>query len=137
MKKWYAGVFFTSLVMLLVLGYYVMQNPLKESNLTSLTPILNSTNPLEWITAGAPAVVQNPEKTSQVISADILVSDLFVGRNISDEEKQSLHTWNHLQHLVSHAQVLPNALEATREAVVAWKNLLASVEDERLHMNES
>ncbi|XP_027100501.1 beta-1,3-galactosyltransferase GALT1-like [Coffea arabica] len=137
MKKWYAGVFFTSLVMLLVLGYYVMQNPLKESNLTSLTPILNSTNPLEWITAGAPAVVQNPEKTSQVISADILVSDLFVGRNISDEEKQSLHTWNHLQHLVSHAQVLPNALEATKEAVVAWKNLLASVEDEKLHMNES
>lgn len=137
MKKWYAGVFFASLVMLLVLGYFVMQNPIKESNLTSMTPILNLTNPLEWINGGASAIVQNPENTSQVISADILVSDLFVGRNISDEEKQSLHTWNHLQHLVSHAQVLPNALEATKEAVVAWKNLLASVEDEKLHMNES
>ncbi|KAL3511117.1 hypothetical protein ACH5RR_030518 [Cinchona calisaya] len=137
MKKWYAGVFSTSMLMLLVLGYYVMQNPIKERNLTSLTPVFNTTNPLEWISAGASTGVQNPESASQVVSTDFLVSDLFVGRNLSNEEKQLLHTWKHLQHLVSHAQVLPNALEATKEAVVAWKNLLASVEDEKFHMNES
>ncbi|KAL3501423.1 hypothetical protein ACH5RR_035872 [Cinchona calisaya] len=137
MKKWYSGVFSTSLLMLVVLGYYVMKSPIKENNLTSPISVFNATNPLEWINAGATPVVQNTENTSQVISADILVSDLFIKRNISNEEQQSLHTWNHLRHLVSHDQVLPHALEATKEAGVAWKNLLASVEHDKLHMNES
>ncbi|KAK6159945.1 hypothetical protein DH2020_003326 [Rehmannia glutinosa] len=90
------------------------------------------TNPLEWINAGAPPALPNPENTSQVISADAIVADFFAQRNLSKEEQSSLHTWNHLKYLVTHAQGLPNAVEAIKEAGVAWKNLITSVEQEKL-----
>ncbi|RVW68186.1 Beta-1,3-galactosyltransferase GALT1 [Vitis vinifera] len=106
------------------------ENPISDSYLTSPFSS-NSTNPLEWINAGVLPVVQNPENASQVISADSIVSSLFGLRNISDEEQQSLHTWDHLKYLINHAQVLPNALEAIKEAGIAWTSLLASVEEEK------
>ncbi|XP_034695262.1 beta-1,3-galactosyltransferase GALT1 isoform X2 [Vitis riparia] len=137
MKKWYGGGLIASLFMLLVLRYVFMKNPIRDSYLTSPFSS-NSTNPLEWINAGVLPVVQNPENASQVISADSIVSSLFGLRNISDEEQQSLHTWDHLKYLINHAQVLPNALEAIKEAGIAWTSLLASVEEEKLgYTNES
>ena len=137
MKKWYGGGLIASLFMLLVLRYVFMKNPISDSYLTSPFSS-NSTNPLEWINAGVLPVVQNPENASQVISADSIVSSLFGLRNISDEEQQSLHTWDHLKYLINHAQVLPNALEAIKEAGIAWTSLLASVEEEKLgYTNES
>ncbi|KAK6159948.1 hypothetical protein DH2020_003329 [Rehmannia glutinosa] len=135
MKKWYGGVLTTSFLMLFVLGYYVIKNPVNESYFTS--PLnFTGTNPLEWINAGAPPALPNPENTSQVISADAIVADFFAQRNLSKEEQSSLHTWNHLKYLVTHAQGLPNAVEAIKEAGVAWKNLITSVEQEKLQMDE-
>ncbi|KAK6159937.1 hypothetical protein DH2020_003318 [Rehmannia glutinosa] len=136
MKKWYGGVLTTSFLMLFVLGYYVIKNPVNESYFTS--PLnFTGTNPLEWINAGAPPALPNPENTSQVISADAIVADFFAQRNLSKEEQSSLHTWNHLKYLVTHAQGLPNAVEAIKEAGVAWKNLITSVEQEKLQSNGS
>ncbi|CAI9096590.1 OLC1v1032775C3 [Oldenlandia corymbosa var. corymbosa] len=155
MKKWYACVFSASLLMLFLLGYYVVRNPLKENDLTSPTPIFTSTNPLEWINAGTlpepqsqgnplewinsgvSHEVQNPGNASEVISTEVIVADLFNKRNLSFHEEQSLDAWNHFRHLVRHAQALPNGLEAFKEASLAWKNLLASVEEEKMHKNES
>ncbi|KAK9276007.1 hypothetical protein L1049_005538 [Liquidambar formosana] len=137
MKRWYGGVLIASMFMLLVLRYGVMKNPIGESYLTSPFST-NSTNPLEWVHAGVSPAVRNPDSASQVISADAIVSNLFALRNISSEEQQSLQTWNHLKHLIDHAQVLPNAVEAIKEAGSAWNSLMASVEVERLgHINES
>ncbi|CAA2984011.1 beta-1,3-galactosyltransferase 15 [Olea europaea subsp. europaea] len=136
MKKWYGGVLSTSFFMLLVLGYYVMTNPIKEGY-APIPSYFNITNPLEWINPGAPPAVQNPVNNSRLISTEAIVSDLFSQRNLSNEEKNSLHTWNHLKHLISHAQGLPNAVEAIKEAGVAWSNLMTSTEEEKLHMNGS
>ncbi|CAK9183741.1 unnamed protein product [Ilex paraguariensis] len=136
MKKWYRGVLTASLLMLFVLGYYVIENPIRESYLAN--PLyLNTTNPLEWIISGAPPTVQNPENGSQVIPTDTIVFVLFSPRNLSNVEQQPLDTWNHLKHLLSHAQALPNAVEAIKEAGLAWNSLMTSVEEERLHMNDS
>lgn len=139
MKKWYGGVFATSLLMLLVLGYYVMKEPIKEANITSPSFYnTTGTDPLKWIGPGAPPVVHNSGNNSDIISAEVLLAGLFDQKNLlSNDEKKSLHTWNHLQDLISHVQVLPNALEAVKEAGAAWKNLLTYIEDEKLHMNES
>lgn len=136
MKKWYGGVLIASLFMLLILRYGLMKSPIGESYLTS--PLLNASNPLAWMQATRPPVVQNPENSSLVISADTLVFSLFAQRNISNEEKRSLQTWNLLEHLIDHAQVLPNGVEAIKEAGSAWNSLMASVEEERLgYANES
>lgn len=130
MKKWYGGVLFASVLMLLVLGYSVMKNPVRESYHAS--PLyFNTTNPLEWISSGAPPAVQNPDNGTRVISAETVVLNLFSQRNISEGEQHSLHTWNHLKHLIDHEQALPNAVEAIKEGGVAWNSLMSSVEEER------
>ncbi|XP_052186141.1 beta-1,3-galactosyltransferase GALT1-like [Diospyros lotus] len=130
MKICYIVLVAASLFMLLILRYGVMKNPVSDY-LTSPYPY-NTTNPLEWITSGAPPVVQNPENSTKVLSVDTIISSLFSQRNISNEEQQSLETWNHLKHLIGNGQVLPNAAEAIKEAGIAWNNLMASVEEEKL-----
>nr|XP_043612694.1 beta-1,3-galactosyltransferase GALT1 [Erigeron canadensis] len=135
MKKWYIYVLSVSLLTLAVFGYFVMKNPIRESYISPST-YYNTTNPLEWINSGAPPV-HNPGSDSQVVSADEIVSTLFTQRNISFEEKQPLHTWNHLRHLISHDRVLPNTVEAIKDAGIAWNNLMTSVEDEKRNMNRS
>lgn len=140
MKKWYGVVFAASFLMLFGFGYYVIRNPITENYITT-PPIFNATktstsiNPLEWISATAPPAQPNPENASEVISADSIAAGLFARRNLSDEEQGSLHTWNRLQYLISNAQALPNAVGAIKEAGVAWNNLIASVEEEKLQQN--
>ncbi|KAI3452846.1 hypothetical protein Pfo_009509 [Paulownia fortunei] len=137
MKKWYGGVLAISLLMLFVVGYHVTKNPIKE-NYLSTPPNFNATSPLEWINSGARPAVPSPVNTSQVISAEAIVSDLFAQRNFSNEEQSSLHTWNRMKHLITHSsQVLPNSVEAIKEAAVVWKNLISSVEEETLQNNGS
>lgn len=127
MKKWLGVVFIGSLIMLLVLRDGVMKNPFGESTLPSPI-IVNISKPLEWIQAGAPPVVHGPDPANQVISANTLVSSFFVDRNFSHEVRNSLLTWNHMKHLINYSQDLPDAVEAIREAQVAWESLVDSFE---------
>ncbi|XP_010257549.1 PREDICTED: beta-1,3-galactosyltransferase GALT1-like [Nelumbo nucifera] len=131
MKKWSGGLLIASLFMLLVLRYGFMKNPIGESLL--LSPFsFNASNPLEWVHAGVPFAVQNLDNVSQVVSAATLVSHLFTWRNFSREEKRSLYTWKHLNNLINSSKVLPNAIEAIKEAGVAWDSLMVSVEEEKV-----
>ncbi|XP_027359918.1 beta-1,3-galactosyltransferase GALT1 [Abrus precatorius] len=140
MNKLYGGVLITSLFMLfmlMILRYGVMKNPISEGYLT-IPVLINGTNPLEWINPVVPPAIQNPDVHSQVISSDILVSSLFAGSNFSKEEIQALQTWNQLKHLIDHAQGLPNAAEAIKEAAGAWNSLISSIEEQRQgHANDS
>ncbi|OIW04764.1 hypothetical protein TanjilG_08647 [Lupinus angustifolius] len=125
------------LFMLMVLRYGVMKNPIGGGYLT-IPVAINGTNPLEWINAVVPPAVQNPDSNSQVISTDILISGLFAGSNFSKEEQQALQTWNRLKNLLDHAQGLPNAGGAIKEAASAWNSLVSSIEEQRQgHANDS
>ncbi|KDP41206.1 hypothetical protein JCGZ_15613 [Jatropha curcas] len=136
MKRWYGGVFIASLFMLLILRYSLMKNPIGESYL--MNAFSNATNPLEWVQATVPPAVKNPGNSNKVISTETIVSSLFAQRNISNEEQKSLQTWNLLGHLIDQAQILPNGLEAMKEAGSAWNSLMASVEEEsHSYANES
>jgi beta-1,3-galactosyltransferase len=137
MKKWLGGVLVASLFMLLILRYGIMKNPIGESYLTSPFSS-NASNPLEWLNAVVPPAVQNPENASKVVSTDTIVLTLFAQRNTSNEEQKTLQTWKHLNHLINHAQGLPNTVDAIKEAGGAWNSLMHSVEEQRLqYSNES
>ncbi|KAK9063585.1 hypothetical protein SSX86_017456 [Deinandra increscens subsp. villosa] len=139
MKKWYMYVLSASLVTLTFYGFFVMINPIREAYISPSSyynTTTTSTNPLEWIKSND-APVHNPESDAQVVSTEEIVSTLFTQRNISIQEQQPLHTWNHLKHLIGHDRVLPNTLEAIKDARIAWDNLMNSVEDERRNMNGS
>ncbi|KAK7309798.1 hypothetical protein RJT34_06826 [Clitoria ternatea] len=140
MKKLYGGVLVASLFMvfmLMILRYGVMKNPIGEGYLT-IPVLVNGTNPLEWINPVVPPAIQHPEGHSQVISSDILVSSLFAGSNFSREEQQTLQTWSHMKDLIDHAQGLPNAAEAIKEAASAWNSVISSIEEQKQgHANDS
>ncbi|KAJ9174276.1 hypothetical protein P3X46_017317 [Hevea brasiliensis] len=136
MKRWSGGVLIASLFMLLILRYGLMKNSIGESYL--MNAFSNATNPLEWVQATLPPAYKNTENSTQVISTDAIVFSLFAQRNISNEEQESLHTWNLLKHLIDQAQALPNGVEAIKEAGSAWNSLMASIEEERHgYTNES
>ncbi|KAL3631174.1 hypothetical protein CASFOL_024158 [Castilleja foliolosa] len=141
MKKWYGGVLAggvlaSSFLMFCLLGYHLVKKPINQSYF--LGPLnVTGTNPLEWINSGIPPTLPNPESTTQVISTNAIMSSFFSHRNLSKEEQSSLQTWNHLKYLVTHPQGLPSAVEAVKEAGVAWQNLITSVEQEKLLNNES
>ncbi|KAH7835509.1 hypothetical protein Vadar_026811 [Vaccinium darrowii] len=117
---------------------FAKRNHSNEEKKTLQTNATNATNPLEWINFGAPPAVHNPKNGSQVVSAHIINSTLFAQRNLSNEEKQTLQTWNRLKHFIENAHVLPNAIEAIEDAGLAWNELMTSVEEERLaYGNES
>lgn len=129
MKKWYGCVIVASLFMLLVLRYVLLTNQNGQSYLRIPIP-LNGTNPLEWVKATAPHAAENMVSASPAIPVEAMASILFNSRNLG-EEQQSLSAWNHLTELVNHAQLLPNGLEAIKEAGNAWKSLMDSVEEQR------
>ncbi|KAL2903940.1 Beta-1 3-galactosyltransferase GALT1 [Bienertia sinuspersici] len=144
MKKWYVGVIVASIFMLLVLRYTITENTLGQSSLTAsfLFNATNplewvNTNPLEWISSTATPDVRSPQIAAQVIPAGNLTFGLFVWRNLTQEEQNSLLTWNQLKHLINHSHVLPNAIEATKEASHAWNGLMTVIEEEKLHVNSS
>ncbi|KAM0983895.1 hypothetical protein ACFX2I_011304 [Malus domestica] len=130
MKKSYGGIVAACLFMLLVLRYGIINYPAGDSFLTNAF-YTNISNPLEWLDTTPPAV-QNPENTAEVISGETIVFSLFAQRNVSNEERQNMQTWNLLKHLINQAHGLPNGVDAIKEAGVAWNSLMASVEEQRL-----
>ncbi|KAA8530373.1 hypothetical protein F0562_005082 [Nyssa sinensis] len=130
LKKCSGGALIGSLFVLLVLMYGVMKNSIGQSSLSSLV-IFNTSDSLKWIQAAVPPAVPNPEASNRVISADILVSGLFLQRNFSEKVKSALQTWNHMKRIIDYTQGLPNAVEAIREAGVVWDSLMNSTEKEQ------
>ncbi|XP_051145851.1 beta-1,3-galactosyltransferase GALT1-like isoform X2 [Andrographis paniculata] len=135
MKKWYRGVIATSSLMLLFLGLYMIRNPINGSSFNPLN--LNRTDPLGRVNMSAPPARSNPNNSPQVISAEVVVADFFTKRNLSKKEERALQTWNHMHYLVANPQGLPNAAEAIKEAGIAWKSLITSVEEEKMKSNGS
>ncbi|KAJ3700564.1 hypothetical protein LUZ61_004269 [Rhynchospora tenuis] len=133
MKKWSGGVVLAFLFGILILRYMIWDSPLAESSLQAILHH-NSSDPLLWIEVPEPPAVQEPQNASQVVSIQNLISTLISPRNLSKEEKQILHTWNHLKHLGKSADLLPQGVEAIKEAGDAWEKLMVSVQEEKLSM---
>ncbi|KAG2610636.1 hypothetical protein PVAP13_4KG203200 [Panicum virgatum] len=122
MKKWHGGFVIVSLFIILMLRYVILDSPLAEKSLQYVFQ-QNRTAELHWLDVPNPPAIQNPQNSSEVISTKLLASNLSITRNLSDKELQSLHSWNHLRNLVSHAHILPDGVEAIKEAGVAWREL--------------
>ncbi|XWS30254.1 hypothetical protein CRYUN_Cryun24cG0100700 [Craigia yunnanensis] len=139
MKKWLGGVLLGSFLVMLILRYNVMiKNPFGNNSLQRSITVNATDPPLKWIQPAVSPGVQNPEAVNQVVFADSLVSGLFLERNLSNEVQSSLLTWNQMKHTVNYTKGLPNALEAVREARVAWENLLDTVaKKQQSEANES
>ena len=121
MKKWHGGSVILCLFLILMLRYVILDSPLAERSLQYVFQ-QNSTAQLHWLDVPNPPALQNPQNFSQVISTELLASNLSITRNLSDREIQTLHSWNHLRDLVNNAHILPDGLDAIKEAGVAWRD---------------
>ncbi|KAK1283318.1 Beta-1,3-galactosyltransferase 15 [Acorus calamus] len=131
MKKWSGVAFIAFVFTLLLLRYGLMENRLSEMTLSN-SFFRNVSDRLHSEHDRNLPALSNPQISSEVIAADRLIFNFSIQQNFSQEELQSLQTWNLLDHLVSHAEGLPNAIEAVKEAGSASKDLMASLEEERL-----
>ena len=122
MKKWHGGFAIVSMFVILMLRYVILDSPLAEKSLQYVFQ-QNRTAELHWLDVPNPPAIQDPQNSSEVISTKLLASNLSITRNLSDKELQSLHSWNHLRNLVSHAHILPDGVAAIKEAGVAWREL--------------
>ncbi|KAG0470133.1 hypothetical protein HPP92_016833 [Vanilla planifolia] len=132
MKKWSGGLVLVFFFAILLIRYVVVENPLAEMSIPSLFSQNNSEH-LHWVNAAENLpFVPNPKNDSDVLSSTSLVAQLSVAQNLSDGGQLSLQTWEYMLRLVSHSNGLPQAAEAVKEAITAWKGLLTSLEDDKL-----
>ncbi|KZV21523.1 beta-1,3-galactosyltransferase 15-like [Dorcoceras hygrometricum] len=130
MKSWWSGGLSIFLLLILVIGYLEVKNPINES-FFRIPANLNTTNPLDWENHG-------PKNTSQLISDDPITSDLIFGQStLSNEELRSFQAWRRFARFTAHDRLLPNASEAIEAGVAAFRKLMTSVEDEKRETNGS
>nr|CAD1826489.1 unnamed protein product [Ananas comosus var. bracteatus] len=131
MKRWSGAVVLLFLFVFLILRYVIMESPLAEKSLQKIL-YRNISDPLHWLNVPNPPAVLNPENASQVVSTSVLFSHILAPGNLSNGESEMLQSWNHLKQLMNRTEGLPNAVDAIKEAGIAWESLMASVEDAKL-----
>ncbi|KAG6539161.1 beta-1,3-galactosyltransferase GALT1-like [Zingiber officinale] len=131
LKNWVAGL----VLLFLLLSFHlrlrvVLKNPLIGRPLQIPVSVDSSVH-LSWSYPRSSASVSiDLRNDTQIQPDDMLLSSLFSPRNLSSSETQCLQTWHYLDSLLNSSQALPNAIEASRGAVVAWQSLMDSVEEE-------
>ncbi|KAG6534862.1 hypothetical protein ZIOFF_008768 [Zingiber officinale] len=132
LKNWVAGL----VLLFLLLSFHlrlrvVLKNPLIGRPLQIPVSVDSSVH-LSWSYPRSSASVSiDLRNDTQILPDDMLLSSLFSPRNLSSSETQCLQTWYYLDSLLNSSQALPNAIEASRGAVVAWQSLMDSVEEEK------
>lgn len=137
MKKWSGGMLIVVLFMILVIGFSVMDNHLWRQSPFSFSTKMNS-GILQLRENEVIHPSQHSDNHSQAVQSPIFSTEelqhLFSWKNLSKEESQVLQTWKRLKDLIHHRELLPQQSEAVIEAVNAWKDLLNSIEQEKLSM---
>ncbi|XP_057828010.2 beta-1,3-galactosyltransferase GALT1 [Cryptomeria japonica] len=133
MKKWSGGTLIIFLVVILVLRYSILESsPPKQSPFN----FFRNLNPLHVEQNEIIQPSQSPDNIDQVIKFPAIPGEdfqhLLSWKNLTEEELQSLQTWNHFKHVINHTELLPQTFDAVKEAVVAWKDLLDSINQEKV-----
>eukprot|EP01018_Ginkgo_biloba_P038660 Gb_04074 [translate_table: standard] len=134
MKKWSGGMLIILLFVILVLRYSVMDSsPAKPSPFSFFRNLTSDTLHLEHSEVAQPS--QHLESIDKLLQSLVFsgkqLHDLFSQRNLSKEESQVLRTWNHLKLFINRTDLLPQTRDAVKEAVIAWQDLLDSIEQEK------
>lgn len=135
MKKWSGGLLIIFLFIILVIGFSVMDSSLWRQSAFSFPTNLSS-GILQLKENEVIHPTQHSENNTQAVQSPIFSTEelqhLFSWKNLSKEESQVLQTWKHLKDLIHHRELLPQQSEAVIDAVFAWKDLLVSIEQEKL-----
>ncbi|KAF8401247.1 hypothetical protein HHK36_012179 [Tetracentron sinense] len=134
MKKWSGGMLIIALAMILVLRYNLVENQSKKQTAYSFFRN-NPTNGSRLkdngvIKSSQPKQILNLLKKPYLISVEGL-SELYSSKTVSEEESKVILVWSEMRSLLSRSDSLPETARGIREASIAWKDLLATIEKEK------
>ncbi|KAB2040264.1 hypothetical protein ES319_D02G071000v1 [Gossypium barbadense] len=121
MKKWYGGVLILVLAMVMSAYDFFNNHPPIDSHRKG-----NDSFKLPKVEAKKPSLIQKPK----LINVEGL-DELYAPRNVSEQESNVLLLWPHLHLLLSRSDALPETGQGIKEAAIAWKELLALIEEEK------
>nr|DAD32995.1 TPA_asm: hypothetical protein HUJ06_011846 [Nelumbo nucifera] len=134
MKKWTGGTLIISLAMILILRYSLMQDQPKKQSAYDFFwnhPSNNSRLGHNGVTRTSQLPQErNRARKPYLINVDGL-NDLYSLKNISEEDSKVVLVWAQMRSLLSRSDSLSETAQGIKEASVAWKDLLAAIEDEK------
>ncbi|XP_058757384.1 hydroxyproline O-galactosyltransferase GALT3 isoform X2 [Vicia villosa] len=142
MKKWYGGLLIMALCVMLFLLYSLNGiPPQKQSTKQSAYSFFNNNSPPNDSIKGSSNVeaasfnaelkrIAKPTKRPHLVHVAGL-DDLYDTKNLSEGEMNVVLAWTHLRSLLSRSDALPEMAQGVKEASVAWKELLATVENDK------
>uniref|UniRef100_A0A5B7BZN1 Putative beta-1,3-galactosyltransferase 16 n=1 Tax=Davidia involucrata TaxID=16924 RepID=A0A5B7BZN1_DAVIN len=137
MKKWSGGVLIIVLATILVLRYSFMGNQPKRQ---SAYDFFNNHPTNDSGLKGGDQVESSEKKVKKLKSTmkkrphliDVKgLNDLYTLGNISEEESKSLLVSAQMHPLLSRSDALPETAQGIKEAAIAWKELLSTIEQNK------
>ncbi|KAJ7955290.1 Galactosyltransferase [Quillaja saponaria] len=133
MKKWSGGFLILALVMILVYRYSLIgiqpqkqsaysffnKHTANDSLIKDIDPIRSSDKDIKMI--------PGPKKEAHLVHVDGL-DDLYDMKIFSEGELKTLLLWSPLRSILSRSDMLPETSQGIKEASVAWKDLLSTIE---------
>ncbi|KAM4127111.1 hypothetical protein ACJW30_02G066700 [Castanea mollissima] len=133
MKKWTGGMCIVALAVILVLRYSLIGiQPQKQSAYDFFRN--HPTNDSQMKDSGTiKSSKMEVKKVSKSLKKPPLkdiegLSDLYASKNISEEESKALLVWAHMRMLLSRNDTFPETADGVKEASIAWKDLLSTIE---------
>ncbi|XP_061360260.1 hydroxyproline O-galactosyltransferase GALT3 [Gastrolobium bilobum] len=141
MKKWYGGLLIMVLGMMLILLYSLKGiQPQKQSAKQSAYSFFNNNSPNDSIKGSSNLPVNSsdvelkrvpkPTERPHLIHVEGL-DDLFDVNKLSKGEMNAVLVWTSLHSLLSRSDSLPETAQGVKEASVAWKELLSTLEEDK------
>ncbi|GAV71651.1 Gal-bind_lectin domain-containing protein/Galactosyl_T domain-containing protein [Cephalotus follicularis] len=135
MKKWSGGMFIVVLVVILVLSYSLMQTSSKPKRESAYDFIRNHTtndsHVKDTVSVRYPQSEENKMlkslKKPNLIDVEGL-EDLYAPINNTTDESKALLVWSQMRLLLSSSNALPETTRGIKEASVAWKYLMSTIE---------
>ncbi|KAL5700715.1 hypothetical protein ACHQM5_026128 [Ranunculus cassubicifolius] len=138
MKKWFGGTLLLALAVILGILFFFaekQQEPQprqKQSAYEFFRNYLDNESHVEKNTSIAKSFhVQTVREKPHFVDFEGL-NELYAMSNITKEDSKVLLVWNQMRSLLSRSDAFPETAQGIKEASIAWKDLLATVQKEKV-----
>lgn len=134
MKKWSGGTLIVLLALVLFLRYSFMDTPSQKQSASSF--FKSQSNIVSHV--GGNHIARGPRLTdssNRLNKAQLIniegIDDLYSLTNISEHDSRVKLVWDQMRYLISRSDSLPETAQGVKEASIAWRDLVLTLEKEK------
>lgn len=136
MKKWSGGTLIVSLALVLILRYSLMETTSQKQSASSFfksqSNIGSHVGGNHGTQRSRPMDASNSNRLNKARLVTIEgVDDLYSLTNISEQDSRVKLVWDQMRLLISRSDSLPETAQGVKEASIAWKDLVFTLEKEK------